>query len=55
MSLLDIEASFIKNGGDSLSALQLKVGLRKCGVNIALDSIFTTNKLGNLACKSSSS
>ncbi|KAJ4357164.1 uncharacterized protein N0V89_001739 [Didymosphaeria variabile] len=51
ISLLDLNASFIHNGGDSLSSIQLQAGLRKHGIRISFESIFAASALQVLADK----
>lgn len=48
-SKLDLDASFIHNGGDSLSSVQLLIGLRRLGIHISFESIFTASSLCALA------
>ncbi|KAI1824916.1 acetyl-CoA synthetase-like protein [Xylaria intraflava] len=45
LSRLGLVSSFIQNGGDSLSAVQLQIALRKHGIRISIQDIFTATSL----------
>ncbi|KAI0402334.1 acetyl-CoA synthetase-like protein [Xylaria palmicola] len=48
ISLLDLKSSFISNGGDSLSSIQLQAALRRKGIQIPNASIFTATDIVQL-------
>ncbi|KAI1820251.1 acetyl-CoA synthetase-like protein [Xylaria intraflava] len=45
ISLLDLNSSFVHNGGDSLSSIQLQTALRKKGIWLSTASIFGASSL----------
>ncbi|KAI1778794.1 acetyl-CoA synthetase-like protein [Hypoxylon cercidicola] len=49
LSRLDLKSSFIRNGGDSLSSIKLKAALRRHGIHVSINSIFTSSTLLCLA------
>ncbi|KAF2795570.1 nonribosomal peptide synthase GliP-like protein [Melanomma pulvis-pyrius CBS 109.77] len=49
LKLLDLGASFIENGGDSLASIQLQAAFRRYGAQITFDSIFAAKTLVQLA------
>ncbi|GAW14660.1 hypothetical protein ANO14919_040630 [Xylariales sp. No.14919] len=53
LSDLDLESSFIQNGGDSLSSVKLQLALEKHGIRIPINNIFTANSIQCFAEESS--
>ncbi|RYP13124.1 hypothetical protein DL767_010883 [Monosporascus sp. MG133] len=49
LPLLDLESSFVKNGGDSLASIRLQAALREQGIHISVVSIFAADTLLYLA------
>ncbi|KAI0468885.1 acetyl-CoA synthetase-like protein [Xylaria cf. heliscus] len=45
VSCLDLVSSFIQNGGDSVSSVQLQIALRKHGIRISIHNVFTATSL----------
>ncbi|KAF2179233.1 BcNRPS1, nonribosomal peptide synthetase [Zopfia rhizophila CBS 207.26] len=45
---LNLHSSFIENGGDSLSSIQLQAAFRALGVHIGFESIFTSDTISHL-------
>ncbi|KAH8160895.1 hypothetical protein CIB48_g7352 [Xylaria polymorpha] len=53
ISRLDLVSSFIQNGGDSVSSVQLQIALRKHGIRISIHNVFTATSLLCLAKQAS--
>ncbi|KAI0455770.1 acetyl-CoA synthetase-like protein [Xylaria acuta] len=54
LSRLDLVSSFIQNGGDSVSSVQLQIALRKHGIRISIHHVFTATSLLCLTKQASS-
>lgn len=49
LKFLDLETSFVENGGDSMSFIGLKAALSKHGMLVTFESVFAARKLAHLA------
>jgi amino acid adenylation domain-containing protein len=45
---IDLAASFVENGGDSISSFDLQAGLRAIGITVSFETILTTHSISQL-------